>query len=170
MSVSVFTISNEKVYDPRMVNAYFGLHHRLLSPKHLPPFLNAYTAQVLRALQSSLLHLPQRSGHMRLRNLLLPPAYASASCALLGSRYKASEYFGAFQEFDSMFPLIVVGAPAFVLRSPRRAWDQVIDSVQQHISKPDLIEDAFELVQETIDCWRSQEYVWSISSDAFVTS
>jgi hypothetical protein len=161
ISDKVFGTPPKALAHTYMAGDYFDMHHRLLAPNALRGLIEAYTAQAHAELKSMMLDVPQRTGRIRLRNLLLPPAYVSASRALLGSRYDALACFGAFQDFDKLFPLMLVDAPAFLVRQARRGWEQVVHSVEKHIARPDALEDASALVKETLDGWRNLEFVRS---------
>jgi hypothetical protein len=155
MSIAVFGTRKEIIEHPYAVDSYWPMHHRTLAPNAVPALMEQYTTHAFHALKAALLDVPQRTGRMRLRGLLLPPAYVSASHTLFGARYPAPDTFGAYQEFDKAFPLLVAGAADFVLREPRRAWAQVTAGIEAHISKPENLEDASELVRSTVDGWRT---------------
>lgn len=159
MSAGVFAVPNNVVYTPYTTEVYFHTHHRLLSPKVVPAILQSYTGYACEALISSLQDVPKRSGRIRLKNLLLPSAYVSGARALFGSKFNALDYFGAFQEFDQMFPLLTAGAPGFIVGRARKAWEQVVDSIEEHIKTPGNLEDAAEVVSATVSDWKDQGFV-----------
>jgi hypothetical protein len=151
-----------------MSGDYFAVHHRLLSPKAVPAILESYTAHAYYALKAIMLDVPKRTGRVRLKNLLLPPAYQTAARAFFGSKYNALDAFGAFQEFDKMFPLLVAGAPNFVVGRARQAWEQVLDSVEKYITTPGSLDDASELITTTISDWKSHGFVSFILTSALI--
>jgi hypothetical protein len=144
MSVQIMEVSKEAVATPT-VDEYFHLSHQLLAPANATRSLAlSFARRIGDTLSTHIDALSKTRSSVPLKNLLIPPAYKAAVSALLGSTFPAERTFEDFMYFDANTPMLAIGAPEFLVRKTRAAW-QRITKVTMELLDSGLPKDASEL-------------------------
>ncbi|KAI1788797.1 seryl-tRNA synthetase [Ganoderma leucocontextum] len=106
------------------------LHHALL-PSTIGPMVSTYLTSVHDTLLGVISSMDGASGP--LKTFIIPPGYRAGAHAAFGPDFPAEKTWQGFQTFDESLPMLSAGLPKFILRKPLKAWDSVIDIVEEYI-------------------------------------
>nr|VWO96721.1 Putative lanosterol 14-alpha-demethylase (EC [Ganoderma boninense] len=150
MGREVFAIRDTIGASPYMLDTYMpSLHHALL-PRAIGPMVSTYLTSIHDTLLGVISSMDGASGP--LKTFIIPPAYRAGAHAAFGPDFPAEKTWQAFQTFDGSFPMLSAGLPKFILRKPLKAWDDVIDVVEEYlVENEDHLEDLGPFVQVAID-------------------
>ncbi|PIL31823.1 cytochrome P450 [Ganoderma sinense ZZ0214-1] len=150
MGRDVFTIRDEIGASPYMLDTYMhSLHHALL-PTTIGPMVSTFLTSVHDTLLGVISSMDGASGP--LKTFIVPPAYRAGAHAAFGPDFPAEKTWKAFQMFDESLPMLSAGLPKFILRKPLKAWDEIIDVIEEYlVDNEDHLEDLGPFVQVGID-------------------
>jgi cytochrome P450 len=142
--VQVFGIPR-RLADSPFLAEYYRMHHSKLLPQAISVMLRDYTTLVVEGIQTAVdANGPKTTP---LQSFILPTVYNVGARALFGRAFPAESTYAPYLKFDEAVPLIATGLPAFLSRSPRRSFDEVIDVIESYLQQPHP--DASELVRAT---------------------
>lgn len=101
---------------------------------------------------------------------IVPPSYCSAAAAVLGRKFPAEKSMPFFRTFDNAFPLIAAGLPYVFTRKGRKAWERILDILEEYLVDLEGEDDIPELIRVALDCTREAKWVRFFSLHLFVFS
>jgi hypothetical protein len=112
---------------------FFPLSHRLLLPQSAARDLaRAYAPLIMEDIRPHLARAIELK-HLPLKELLLFPAYTSATRTLIGRAFPAASTFTEYMIYDEATPLFYAGAPKFMVRKALDAREQFVNLLEKHI-------------------------------------
>ena len=146
----VFSVKDKIGASPYMLDTYMpSLHHALL-PGTIGPMVSTFLSSVHDTLLGVISSMDGASGP--LKALIIPPAYRAGAHAAFGLDFPVEKTWKGFQMFDESFPMLSAGLPKFLMRKPLKAWDDVIDIVEEFLlQNEDRLEELGPFVQVAVD-------------------
>lgn len=129
--------------------------HKHLSPTGVVPVIKSYTAAVWDLLEKEGSRLEGVS--TPLRDFVLPVLYQASAYAFFGHSCPVAESYGAFNDFDRTFHLLLAGVPRVFLRKNIEGLATMHKLFEKYFDGPH--EDAWEMVLENEEVMRSHGYV-----------
>ncbi len=143
---------------PYMVDTYMGQLHNFMLPSNIHPLVEAYTASAHDSLLSMISSMDGASG--ALKTFIIPSAYRAACHAAFGRNFPAEKSYPFFKTFDDDFHLIGAGLPKFLLSKPLKAWDELVDVIENYVKEQDeKREDLSQFLAAGLDGYRRGEWV-----------
>ncbi|TFK94414.1 cytochrome P450 [Polyporus arcularius HHB13444] len=181
MGYKVFQLREHISSAPYMVDTYMGQLHNLLLPSNIHPIVEAYTASAHDSLLSMISSMDGASG--ALKTFIIPSAYRAACHAGFGRDFPAEKSYPFFKAFDDDFHLIGAGLPKFLLSKPLKAWDELVDVIENYVKEQDeKREDLNQFLAAGLDGYRRGEWtsrdtatvlacqLWALQANAIFTA
>ncbi|KAG8900373.1 hypothetical protein FRB99_006096 [Tulasnella sp. 403] len=151
MMIAIFGMSQDSVYNGWMVSSLFPVHHRLLSPAHVGPFVDAILLNAHRLLleQRDAIHTDEH--HTTLEAFTLKFMFKAIAAAFFGPLFPADEAYEPFLGFDSYFPLIAAEMPSFVTSKGLKARDALIRLIGRYLENSDWSSGAAEVMKGIVE-------------------
>ena len=135
----------------------YPVQHKHLSPNGIIPVIESYTTDVWGLLEKEGSRLEGVS--TPLRDFVLPVFYQASAYAFFGRSCPAAESYEPFNDFDSVFHLLLAGVPRVFLRKSTKGLATMRRLLEKYFDGPH--DDASELVLENERVMRSHGYVCS---------
>ena len=116
-----------------MLDNYMPALHHVLLPSNIGWMTSTYLQSAHDTLVGVISSLDGASGP--LKTIIIPPAYRAAAHAGFGPDFPAEKTWNGFKTFDESFHIINAGVPRFLVRKPLKAWEEVIDIVQEYLEE-----------------------------------
>ncbi|KAF8583180.1 cytochrome P450 [Ramaria rubella] len=130
-----FGLPRDLMHTRFFVDDLLQIHHEELSPKKISDLIESYAKNAHTYLSQALEKFDGTC--TELMSFILLPAYLAAAATFFGTAFEAEKSYKGFKAFDDQFHLIVVaGLPKFMFRGAFRAWEEVIDLLEQYLKTP----------------------------------
>ncbi|KAF8587442.1 cytochrome P450 [Ramaria rubella] len=130
-----FGLPRDLMHTRFIVDDLLQIHHEELSPKKISDLIESYAKNAHTYLSQALEKFDGTC--TELMSFILLPAYLAAAATFFGTAFEAEKSYKGFKAFDDQFHLIVVaGLPKFMFRGAFRAWEEVIDLLEQYLKTP----------------------------------
>ncbi|KAF8587451.1 cytochrome P450 [Ramaria rubella] len=130
-----FGLPRDLMHTRFFVDDLLQIHHEELSPKKISDLIESYAKNAHTYLSQALEKFDGTCAE--LMSFILLPAYLAAAATFFGTAFEAEKSYKGFKAFDDQFHLIVVaGLPKLMFRGAFRAWEEVIDLLEQYLKTP----------------------------------